>query len=203
MGVGGWLPVRTPSGGIKKDASKWFAVSLTRENAPWAFAKSGEPYRAIAALEAYGALLALLAFAPFLPTDSKARLRLPGLTDNAANTFSIAKLMTTKFPLLVVIMEIAIQSEARNIILDMEWVPRESNEEADALSRGVTTGFSPEHRVHLDVGNLPLHVMGTMMRQGLEFQAMKQQRRAAEHRPLTSAPGAAKAGKRLRDRDPW
>ncbi len=203
VGVGGWLPVRSPSGDIKKEASKWFAVSLNPENAPWAFAKSGEPYRAIAALEAYGALLALLAFAPLLPTDSKARLRLPGMTDNAANTFSISKLMTTKFPLLIVIMEIAIQSEARNLILDLEWVPRDANEEADALSRGVTTGFNPEHRVHLDVKNLPLHVMEPMMRQGQEFQIMKQQRRAAEHRQSTPKPRAARAGNRLRDRDPW
>ncbi len=203
VGVGGWLPVRAPSGDIKKEASKWFAVSLDRENAPWAFAKSGEPYRAIAALEAYGALLALLAFAPLLPTDSKARLRLPGMTDNAANTFSVSKLMTTKFPLLIVIMEIAIQSEARNIILDLEWVPRDANEEADALSRGITTGFSPEHRVHLDVKSLPLQVMETMMKQGQEFQALKQQRRAAEHRQTAPKPRAARAGNRLRDRDPW
>ncbi len=203
MGVGGWLPVRSPSGNINKAASKWFAVSLNKQNAPWAFAKSGEPYRAIAALEAYGALLALIAFSPLLPTDAKARLRLPGLTDNASNTFSIARLMTTKYPLLIVIMEIAIQSEARNLVLDLEWVPRDSNEEADALSRGITTGFDPSHRIPLDPEKLPLQVMGDMMKQGQELQELKQQRRAATHQPRTTARRASKPDQRLKVREPW
>ncbi len=203
VGVGGWLPVRSPSGNINKAASKWFAVSLNKQNAPWAFAKSGEPYRAIAALEAYGALLALIAFSPLLPTDAKARLRLPGLTDNASNTFSVARLMTTKYPLLIVIMEIAIQSEARNLVLDLEWVPRDSNEEADALSRGITTGFDPSHRIPLDPEKLPLQVMGDMMKQGQELQELKQQRRAATHQPRTTARRASKPDQRLKVREPW
>ncbi len=203
VGVGGWLPARSPAGNIVKAASKWFAVSLNRDNAPWAFAKSGEPYRAIAALEAYGALLSLIAFAPLLPADSKARLRLPGFTDNASNTFSLARLMTTKYPLLIVIMEIAIQSEARNLVLDLEWVPRDSNEEADALSRGDTTGFDPAHRVTLDLENLPLQVMNDMMKQGQELQALKQQRRAETHAPHTEARRASRPEQRLKTREPW
>ncbi len=203
IGIGGWLPARASSGEIRKEASRWFSVALDANTAPWAYSRGGQPYRAIAALEAYGVLLAILAFGPHLPADAKAKVRLQGLTDNSSNTFSVTRLMTTKFPLLAIVMEIAAQSESRNLIADLEWAPRESNEEADALSRGITNGFNPLYRIDLDIPRLPLLILPRMLELGRELQELKATRRAAEHPPggRRRAAPARKGG--LKERDPW
>ena len=54
VAIGGW---RTKGNSSSKHA-EWFAVSLTRKTAPWAFAR-GEPFRTIAALELLGVLVGL------------------------------------------------------------------------------------------------------------------------------------------------
>ena len=51
IGIGGW---RVDERGTKY--SRWFAIKLTRANAPWAF-RAGEPFRTIASLELFGTLL--------------------------------------------------------------------------------------------------------------------------------------------------
>ena len=54
--------------------------------------------------------------------------------------------MTTKFPMLVILGELAAQLRALNAELSLEWVPRLQNEEADALTNGDFSAFRPEHR---------------------------------------------------------
>ncbi len=203
VGIGGWLPARSPSGQLLKGASQWFSIELNERNAAWAFARNGEPYRNIAALEAYGVLLSIIAFAPSLPADAKTKVRLQGLTDNLANSFSITRLMTTKYPLLAIIMEIAAQCEARNLVADLEWVPRELNDEADALSRGIFDGFDPRLRVPVDLDLVPWRVLPLMLEQGQQLQALKKELRA-NAKPTHAAP-AARRGRRvtLKDKDPW
>ena len=44
-------------------------------------------------------------------------------------------------------MEIAEEMRERGMVADVTWTPRSANEEADALSRGVTDGF--------DLGSAP------------------------------------------------
>ena len=61
VGIRGWLPVRASNGKLDRKASPWFAVELDEAAAPWAFTR-GLPFRAIAALEALGALLSIVAF---------------------------------------------------------------------------------------------------------------------------------------------
>ena len=55
-------------------------------------------------------------------------------TDNQGNHFLLDKLMTTKFPLGVVLMELACQLSLRRACLHARWIPRLENEEADALT---------------------------------------------------------------------
>ena len=57
----------------------------------------------------------------------------------------MAKGASSKFPLCVVLMELAVQQEARNVRLDPEWVPRYANEEADAAN-AARRGNLPEER---------------------------------------------------------
>ena len=66
-----------------------------------------------------------------------------GLTDNLGNQFAVAKLLTTKWPLSAFLAGIGVQLEMKNIMLDVAWVPRELNTEADEITNGDVAWLSP------------------------------------------------------------
>eukprot|EP00971_Amphidinium_carterae_P138427 2742957-Amphidinium_carterae.1 len=68
-------------------------------------------------------------------------------------------LLTTKFPAFLVLIELADKLEELGLDLNLHWVPRDQNIEADALTNGVFYGFDPDKRIHIDPGRLPLRVL--------------------------------------------
>merc|ERR1739841_443994 len=96
VAIGGWL---CASGIATRDAP-WFAVKLTRANAPWAFAR-GEPFRTIASLELLGALVGLMVLVPEGEArgDDAAFVTLSCGTDNRGNSYLLDRMITTKYPL--------------------------------------------------------------------------------------------------------
>ena len=106
--VGGW----ECRGDTQPRSARWFSVELTRKNAAWAFSR-GEPYRTIAALELYSTLLCVMAFAGSWPSSASGSVRLRGTTDNLGNAWILNKLMSTKFPLVMVLGELAVQLRNR------------------------------------------------------------------------------------------
>ena len=78
VAVGGWAPVRDEKGQIDVSRPPWFSLTLTRENAPWAFVK-GEPARAISTLELLATTVGLVILSP------KA-LNAPGVAGTVAMT---------------------------------------------------------------------------------------------------------------------
>ena len=102
--IGGW---RSRGVDRTRDAL-WFAVKLNRRNAPLAFAR-GEAFRTIAALELLGALAGLMVLGP---EPGRAANSIDTLvptcgTDNRSNSFLLDRMITAKFPLAVVLMEVA------------------------------------------------------------------------------------------------
>ena len=89
--LGGWCC----GGSRHRSKCRWFFVKLTPDTTPWVF-ESGEPYRAIAALELLGALASLLAF----PQDrgSTRAFHILAGTDNLGNRHLVSRFLTTKFP---------------------------------------------------------------------------------------------------------
>ena len=156
--VGGWECVR----GTRPAEARWFSVGLTRATAPWAFAR-GEPFRTIAALELFGTLLCVVAFSGAWPASAAGRVRLTGTTDNLGNSWILARLMSTKFPMLVILGELAVQLRKRNLQLQLDWAPRLQNEEADALTNGDFTAFRAENRINIDLLALKFEVMDKLM----------------------------------------
>ena len=102
--LGGWECVE----GTPPSRARWFSVVLDRKNAPWAFAR-GEPFRTIASLELFATLLCVKLFCGSWPEGARGALRLQGLTDNLGNTFALTRLMSSKFPLIVIMGELAAQ----------------------------------------------------------------------------------------------
>ena len=66
--------------------------------------------------------------------ESSAVLSLSCGTDNQGNAHLLDRMLTTKYCLGVVLMELAHQMRVRRLVLRAKWLPRLENEEADALT---------------------------------------------------------------------
>ena len=117
--VGGW----ECRGGTPARRARWFSVRLTRATAPWAFGR-GEPFQNIAAIELFASLVSVITFGDEWRKGVKGTLHISGLTDNSGNTSALARLMSSKFPLIVILTEFAAQLRSRGMDLELEWIPR-------------------------------------------------------------------------------
>ena len=151
--------------------SRWYSVRLTPETAPWIFEK-GHASRTIAATELMATLLAVHYFVPVpdvpaLPSTGVVCCQ--GVTDNQTNSYVVAKLMTTAFPLAAILMQLTCMLSQRNLWLNLQWVPRTENVEADALTNGDFSLFSLANRVEVVMDDLPLDVMRSLVERGTAF----------------------------------
>jgi hypothetical protein len=163
VAIGGW---RCREGRPTREA-EWFAVTLNRRNAAWAFARS-EAFRTIASLELLGALVSVMVLLP----ESEVASATSGLvtltcgTDNQGNSYLLDKLMTTKYPLGVILMELSCQLGLRRACLHARWIPRLQNEEADALTNGDFQHFDPKLRIPVSLDQLPFRVLNELFEEG-------------------------------------
>ena len=199
--IGGWETCRTTD----TSQARWFSVQLGRKEVPWAYLK-GEPFRSIATLELVGVLLAVMLFSKGAEWgQSRGVAVLPGLTDNQAITHVLRKFGTASFPLSVVVMELACQLDAAGLELDLRWVPRLQNEEADALTNELFEAFTEKNRIHVDFDNLPFIILEEMMelagKLDEEVKLAKSSKEAKGDRP-ESTKKAKKKGE-MKWKDPW
>ena len=168
VAIGGW---RCRDGRPTREA-EWFAVTLNRRNTAWAFAR-GEAFRTIASLELLGALVSVVV----LLSESEARSATSGLvtltcgTDNQGNTYLLDRLLTTTYPLGVILMELSCQLGLRRACLHARWIPRLQNEEADALTNGDFQHFDPKLRIPVSFDQLQLRVLNELFEEGEAYVA--------------------------------
>ena len=203
--VGGW----DSSNGQDTQAACWFALDVTAKTAPWAFVK-GEPFKTIASLELLATLLSVVFLVP-TGTSRSALIKVSGLSDNKGNSYVCKKLLTTKFPLMILLMELSEQLELRHLWLDLHWVPRDQNDEADALSNMEFKDFDKAKRVEVDLKEVKWILLEEFMEYGLEFQRhmeeMKQQTKEPISTQISWEPPRKQKKRmpteRLRFTDPW
>ena len=82
-------------------------------------------------------------------------LSIGGLTDNNGNRYAVTKMLTTKWPLLVFLAELSLQLEHRCILLEVNWVPREQNTEADAITNGDYVWLSQANQIATSMSQHP------------------------------------------------
>jgi len=201
--VGGWECL----GGTPASRARWFSLRLDRRTAPWAYAR-GEPFRSIAALELFATLISFLVFSPRWLTSSRGSISLTGLTDNFGNSFAVEGLMTSKFPSVVILAELAEQLRLRQAKLGLQWVPRDQNEEADDLTNLEFRRFRADRRINVDLREIRWLVMDSLMKSA---EAIYQVVKGARDLRREGAPGLAVGGRRgrrrpeerLRAREPW
>ena len=127
-----------------------------------------------------------------------------GLTDNAGNVSALSRLMSSKFPLVVILTELAAQMRAKSLELDLEWIPRNQNEHADALTNGRTEAFDPALEIRVDVAKLPFMVLPDMMAVADDLYRQVRTRREAKPAAAQMPAAAPKRRRRpLRESDPW
>eukprot|EP00974_Lingulodinium_polyedra_P042081 4038837-Lingulodinium_polyedra.AAC.1 len=88
----------------------------------------------------------MVALEPKEPAGAQANLLLAGAADNRGNAYVVGRVLTTKFPLICFLMEIAARCERVRLFPSLLWVPREQNLDAGALSNGNCAAFSPALR---------------------------------------------------------
>ena len=204
VAIGGWRS----HGSKRTEDAPWFAVRLNRRNAPWAFAR-GEAFRTIASLELLGALVGLMVLVPddLLQAESVGTATFTCGTDIQGNSYLLDKLLTTKYPLGVVLMELAGQASRKKASLRARWIPRLQNEEADALTNSEFHHFRAAYRIEVDLEKLPFLVMPQLFEAGEEYLAKLGELKEGEKRKAAAA-GRSDQGKRqkrepLREREPW
>ncbi|CAE8707868.1 unnamed protein product [Polarella glacialis] len=142
---------------------RWFYLEVTRGWAPWAFSKK-DPNRVIAALELLGNLAAIMVFGDSWPRGRRGKCIGTGISDNLGNTYIVAKGMTTKYPITLILMEVSEQLRSRGMEMSVTWKRRDENQEADDLTNLVFDKFSPELEVKVDPLNLKWLVLPGLMK---------------------------------------
>ena len=118
------------------------------------------------------------------------------------------RMITTKYPLGVVLMKLAAQFHLRGIALRAKWLPRLQNEEADAVSNFDFSWFDAGKRIEVDFSSLNFCLLNDLFAAGDEYIAELEQIEAAElaRAKASRAPPASKRrrkGLSLEDTDPW
>ena len=201
--VGGWRC----AGGVQPVEAGRFSIDLSAANAPWLFCR-GEPFRIISSLELLATLLGVMLFLPKnAGAGASGIIAGSAFTDNLGNTYAVSRLMTSSFPLCVFLMELSEQLDRRSSWLQLHWVPRQQNEEADELTNGRFEKFDPSKRIQVDLCNLDWVLLYEFLEAGEGLVPELRELREARKKDRLAA-GQARAkkkakGVRLRDTDPW
>ena len=204
--IGGWLPRRDEQGNLDLSRSTWFFVELNDVVAPWAYEKDRKPFRVVASLEALAVLVAVITLTePVAGGNVLGSVLLPLLTDNRGNSFALTRLMSTKYPLCLLVMELAVALEERSLALAAEWAPREWNAEADAITNSKFEGFSPGMRIPFSMQDYPWKVLDGLLQDGRVFYREAQEARSAARLGTGRVIRRGGRGRRasLKERGPW
>jgi len=160
--IGGFL--ESKEGEIRS----WFSEKIEPEWAPWLFVKNN-PKRVIASLELLATLVAVRLWTKDLGTASAGTCWIRAGTDNQGNTYAVNKLMSTKFPLTLLVLELSETLRLRNCELGLEWIPREYNQLADDLTNEDFGKFPDDRRVQWVGGDTRWYVLDGLMNKAKEF----------------------------------
>ena len=195
-------------GGIPTEEARWFSVRLSRKSAPWAYVK-GDPFKTISSLELTATLLAVMVFGK----DGKwrgerGRLAITSFTDSLVNAFAMQRFLSCKYPLSIVVMELAAQLRENALELDLQWIPRGQNEEADDLTNERYDRFSPEKRIAVDFTGIKFKVLDRLMEEAgkldSEIALAKSSKEAKQDRPSNTGQREAKRKRgETKWKDPW
>ena len=200
-GIGGWLPLCDESGRINTARSPWFSLEITSDMLPWVFAKGDKPALVIATLEALAVVVSFRAFYGRRVPDKRTRVTVaPTWTDNRGNGAALNKLMSTKYPVSAVLVELASYMKEQSSKGPRGVVsPLRQTRGRPTCERSRHRFYAGEPSSHRPCTLIPLHVQAG---RGLQFQRAKttgalpnrgvrNRRRRAEDKLTTARPVVA------------
>ena len=125
----------------------------------------------------------------------------PSESTGFVSSFLVDKLMTTKYPLGVILVELCHQLARRRAALRAQWVPRLENEEADALTNSDFPHFLPERRIEVDLETLPFGFFPRLLECGEGFVAELEAINLAKVSDTTARPRGAASRAKLCETD--
>ena len=188
--LGGW-DAHKPHG-----EAKWFSLRVTREQAPYLFDAEGRSQWASGSAELLATLVALWIFG-YLANSLAPRqipICLPAVTDNRGNQFLLKKPSTTKWPLMLINMQLSHLLKKSCLRLKLTWRPREENTLADQLTNEVFDSFDLRQRLSVSWNELPLSMLDNLWSTKSDFD---------QSRKDISASAPNKSRKRKADKTPW
>ena len=112
-------------------------------------------------------------------------------------------MLTTKYALAVILMELAHQMRSLRLVLRARWLPRLENEEADALTNADFRHFDAKKRIEVDITNLGFKVLPMLFQVGEDYVADLEHKKGQKSSQQGAGDKKRKIGQSLRERDPW
>jgi hypothetical protein len=203
--VGGW-EITDDKGVVHTTATaRWFGGEILPQDAPWVWAKKGDAQRVIAALELLGTILAIVLFDPNGTRNNITSCGVTGSTDNKGNSYIVQKMLSTKFPITPLVIELSEQLRYRGAELHLTWIPRELNQEADDLSNLKFDDFDSERRIPFKVQGIPWKVFTELILASRDMfdtiNADRERLRERKRKPFQLV--KLRGSKKLKWTDPW
>ena len=161
--LGGWVTYNNTK---PKDAA-WFSLEVLPGQAPWLF--RGEQHEAAWASTSAELLASLVALKVFRvdsfagPGQRSHVLRCGGGTDNKATGMLVQRRLSTKLPLMIILMDYLAFSEEVGIRCDLDWRPRDVNVEADDLTNQIFNKFEMNKRIQVSWEDLRFPMIDLLM----------------------------------------
>ncbi|CAE7837757.1 unnamed protein product [Symbiodinium sp. CCMP2592] len=180
--------------------SKWFSLRLTPGDAPYLFDQEGKSQWASGSAELLATLAALHIFGYLTASVDRKELDVECAadTDNQGNSRLLKKGSSTKWPLMLIKMQLSDLLLRSSLKLLLRWRPRDENEYADQLTNEIFTNFSDEHHIACTYSDLPLSLLHQLWETKESFDSARRAQAvlpqdASGHRPQ----------KRKAEKTPW
>ena len=136
------------------------------------------------------------------------QMTMSGVTDNAGNEALIVKCMTSKFPLYLMLIELAEQLNVRNMTVDLQWQMRDRNQAADDLTNEIFNEISPELRINPELGKIEWLVLPRILKEAIALHEEVKHRKLENlskglDAVIHSRPTRKRKAEGLRTSDPW
>ena len=178
------------------DDPRWFAISINEEMAPYLFRPGKGAQWSSTSSELLASLAALKAFGWAEESFDRKTLEMSIVagTDNKGNEGLSAKRSTTKWPLMIINMQLSSVLSRAKIDLRLSWRPRDENKLADSLTNGDYSEVSHGRRVNIKFEDIPLDVVNNLWRTKAAFD---------EARSAPCIVGKTSTTSRKFDKSPW
>ena len=183
-------------------SARWFSIRLTPEEVPWVFKESGSSW-ASTTLELMAVLVAVELFGKREGERDRdtTEVTLSAGTDNQAAQHLSLKGSSTKMPVMLVLMQLALTSADRLTRIELKWRPRAENQPADDLTNEDFSKFDLKNRIQSDWRSLNFKLLGELLAVREEFEDELTKQKAVRDGQSSSA--AVSSRKRKFEKSQW